>query len=179
MVAGYLAISTILLYLGLATEAESECWQHIMQNWKMFLLSTLTIGLVTEFANVFSSSIGGSIIYLGPCTVSLQCSLAIGWLLLIGLALLFSYILIKYTHIRFISAYVLSWIGVGVIMELINSLIWNIWHYPKTIWTVFDVFGLGFGILAIPIGYGGAGLLTYLGYILLFKLIRLFRTHDR
>ncbi|MPN30865.1 hypothetical protein SDC9_178336 [bioreactor metagenome] len=98
---------------------------------------------------------------------------------MIGLALLFSYVLIKYTHIRFISAYVLSWIGVGFIAESINSLVLNTWHYSKTIWTVFDPLGLGFGILVPIVGYGGTGLTTYLGYILLSKLIRLFSTHDR
>lgn len=53
LLAGHLIISIILLYRGLKKEADSECWQHIIHNWKLFFSSTLIIGLVSEIINKF------------------------------------------------------------------------------------------------------------------------------
>jgi hypothetical protein len=171
MLMGYLIVSIILLYHGLKAEAENVSWQQIVRDWKIFFLGMLIVGLAIELVNEFLFhrwwvyhppwslySIFSSLIGL---------PLILGWLILTSLALLFSYLLIKHTHIRFIGAYLFSWIGIGFIAEPINSLVWNTWHYKKTIWTVFDPLGLGYGILVPIMGYGLTGLTTYMGYIII------------
>lgn len=173
MLTGHLAVSLSLLYSGLKPEAESVSWQRIAQDWKVFLLGTLIAGFASEIANEILFNHWW--VYHWPWTLygifgsSVGLPLIIGWLTMIGFALLSSYLLVKHTHVRFISAYLISWIGIGFIAETINSFVWNTWHYPTSIWTIFNLFGLKSGILAPTVGYGVIGLITFLGYVLLSR----------
>lgn len=175
---GHLAISLILLYLGVRKEAKSaKCWNCIKDNWLIFVTGAIIVGLLSEFANEFLVSMWW--IYHPPWTLygmfgsTVGLPLVGGWLLMVALALLFSFILTVYSKIRFFSAWVISWVVMGFLFETFNSTIWQTWHYPdNTIWMIFDVFGLDYGILVPIVGYGGTGVFTYLGYVVLSKFMK-------
>ncbi|MEW5996364.1 MAG: hypothetical protein AB1657_02090 [Candidatus Micrarchaeota archaeon] len=181
MFMGHLAISVILLYQGLRHEARSaKCWRCVEQNWPVFLAGTIVAGVLSEAANEFL--VERWWVYHPPWTLFGMFGTAVGlplvggWFLIITVALLFSYILTEHTKIRFFPAWIISWILVGFIVETFNSLVWRTWHYQEnTIWTALPVPGLDYGLLVPIVGYGATGVFTYLGYIVLEKLLNSFR----
>ncbi|MEW6035140.1 MAG: hypothetical protein AB1529_00875 [Candidatus Micrarchaeota archaeon] len=176
---GHLTISTILLYLGIRHEARSpKCWKCIEDKWHVFVMGTVIAGLISEYANEFV--VDKWWVYHPPWTSfsafgsTVGIPLVLAWLLMVGVALLFTFLMTRRSTLRFIHAWIVSWVGMGFVIETFNSLVWRTWHYPvETIWRIADLPGLDYGLLVPIVGYGGTGVFTYLGYVVLSKLMEM------
>ena len=169
---GHVLISGILLYMGWRKEARSDrCWRNVVRNWKPFLVGTIAAGLLSEFANELLVSRWW--VYHPPWTLFgmfgtiVGLPLVFGWLVMVLLALLITYLIEQvWPKVSVFPAWLASWVIIGFAFETFNTLVWRTWHYqPNTIWTIFPVPGLDYGILVPIVGYGGTGLFTYLGYM--------------
>jgi hypothetical protein len=148
--------------------------------WKDLFLGTLLSGIFTELLNFNIYQIWVyefpwnlwliPILNLSPMIIFIWTGLFLVSYFILNL--LITILNVKHSGLKtFFKFWIISWIISGFLLESFNSLIYRTWYYPEQpLFSWLKIPFLNFSFFVPTIGWGGCGILTFLGYLLIEKI---------